>query len=226
MAGRHFVGFLGVLSLVLVGGCTREMHETTRTYTDPSLATRTVSAIALFPVRDALIAESQSVDMNRRLVDALQRKNPKVRVIEPRDVIAILNGKHLVDDYDHYLVELGQTGIPNRDILGRIGEALGVDAIMQGRLVGLQQADGSGMSGVPGLTALTLRYSIVCTRDAVLLWETSEEVRKQRSSNFSAAPRLRGVLPEAVANIAATIPAFAAAPAQPTGPGTSGSGRS
>lgn len=225
MVSRACVGFFGLLSFLLVVGCTpRGTRDATRTYTDPSLGTRIISSIALFPVRNAPIAESESIRMNREIVQTVQRKNPGLKIIEPVEVVETLNKMHLVDDYDRYLLELTQTGIPNKDILRRIGEALGVDAIMQGRLVDLLQRDGSGWSGVPGITAFSLRYSIVSTREGILLWETSEEVRKQRSSNFTSAPSLRQVLPEAVGRVITTIPSFSVGPREvtqepETGPG-------
>lgn len=222
MASRTCVGVFGLLLSVLGVGCTRGTRETTRTYTDPSLGTRIISSIALFPVRNAAIAESESVRMNREIVRALQSKNPGLKIIEPMMVVEMLNKMHLVDDYDRYLLELTQTGIPNKDILRRIGEALGVDAIMQGRLVGFQQRDGSGWSGVPAITTFSLRYSIVSAREALLLWETSEEVRKQRSSNFTSAPPLRDVLPEAVGKVMTTIPSFSVGPREVNQPAPQG----
>lgn len=216
MASRFSLGALGALPFLLMTACSSHPYETTRTYTDPSLAARHVSAIALFPVREAPIAESESIEMNRQIVEALEHKNPGLRVVGPPEVVETLNRKHLVEDYAKYLAVRSQTGISNNDILREVGEALGVDAIMQGNLVELQQRDGTGLSGLPANTTLTLRYSIVSTSDAALLWEISEEIRKQSSSNFGSAPRLRDVLPEAVAKVTANLPSFPLAPAAPT----------
>jgi hypothetical protein len=190
---------------VFIPSCTTS-HDT-RTYADPSLGTKIISSMAVLPVRNAPIAQSESIRMNRELAQTVQRKNPALRVLGPVEAVEKLNELHLVDDYDRYLAGLAQSGIPNREILLRIGEALGVDALMQGQIIGLMQQDSA--IGRPASTAFALRYSIVSTKDGMLLWETSEEMRKKRQTIFSSAPPLQEVLPEAVAKVIQSIPSFA-----------------
>lgn len=195
------------LTFVSAVGCTTT-HET-RTYSDPSVGTKTISSMAVLPVRNAPIAQAESIRMNREIAQTVQRKNPNLTVLGPVESVEKLNELNLVDDYDRYIVALAQSGIPNKAILKRIGEALGVDALMQGQILGLQQQDGTGWGGRPGSSSFALRYSIVSTKDGMLLWETVEEMRKRSgSSNFSAAPRLQEILPEAVGKVMGTIPTF------------------
>jgi len=201
-----------IISVASLSSCTT--HDT-RTYTDPSIGTRTILSIAILPVRNAPIAQSESIRMNRDIAQTVQRKNPGLHVLGPVEAVEKLNELHLVDDYDRYIVALAQSGIPNKETLYRIGQALGVDALMQGQIVGLSQQDGTGAWGRPGSTAFALRYSIVSIRDGMLLWETSEEMRKKRQSNFSSAPPLQEVLPEAVEKVLQTIPSFAFAAQKP-----------
>ena len=188
-----------------LSGCTTS--HTTRTYSDPSMGTKAIISMAILPVRNAPIAQAESIRMNRELAQTVQRKNPSLQILGPVEAIEKLNEKNLVDDYDRYVVALAQSGIPNREILSRIGAALGVDALMQGQLVGLAQKDGAPYS--PASTVFVLRYSIVSTKDGMLLWETSEEIRKKRQTIFSAPPPLEEVLPEAVQRVEQSIPTFA-----------------
>ena len=189
--------------LVLLAACTS--HET-RTYSAPSVGTKLISSLAILPVRNAPIAQSESIQMNRELTQAVQRKNPTLSILGPVEAVERLNEQNLVEDYDRYIVGLAQSGIPNKAILARIGAALGVDAIMQGQILGLAQQDG-GWGGRYPSTTFSLRYSIVSTGDGLVLWEIVEEIRKTRSAGISA-PSLQKVLPDAIQVVIQRIPVF------------------
>ena len=190
--------------LVLLTSC-GPTHQT-RTYTAPSIGTKMISSLAILPVRNAPIAQSESIQMNRELTQAVQRKNPTLSILGPVEAVERLNEQNLVEDYDRYIVGLAQSGIPNKAILARIGAALGVDAIMQGQILGLAQQDG-GWGGRYPSTTFSLRYSIVSTGDGLVLWEIVEEIRKTRSAGISA-PSLQKVLPDAIQVVIQRIPVF------------------
>jgi hypothetical protein len=197
-----------ILSLgFFLTGCA-STKTTVRSYTDPAVGTRVITSLAILPVRNAPIAQSESIRMNREIAQTVQRQNPSLRILGPVEAIQALNASNLVADYDNYLVALAQSGIPNAEILRRVGAALDVDAIMQGQIVGLYQEDGS-YPGRPGVTKFALRYSIVSTQDALLMWETSEEVKRRTGTVFEQAPPLEEVLPEATEVILKSIPKFA-----------------
>ena len=193
-------------------GCTTTHN--TRTYTDPSIGTKKISSLAILPVLNAPLAQSESIRMNRELAQAVSRRNPSLQILGPAESVEKLNSSGLVEDYDRYVVGLAQSGIPNKATLAKIGVALGVDAIMQGQLLGLHQQDGQ-FGWRQGSTTFALRYSIVSTRDGMLLWETVEEIRKRRQTTLSSSPQLQEVLPEAMQAVMQSIPAFTFAGATP-----------
>jgi hypothetical protein len=192
---------------VLITGC-ESTSTRVRSYSDPAVGNRVIASLAILPVRNAPIAQSESIRMNREITQTVQRQNPNLRIVGPVESIQALNAKNLVADYDNYLVGLAQSGIPNSEVLHRVGEALGVDAIMQGQIVGLYQEEGS-YPGRPGRTKFALRYSIVSTQDALLMWETSAEVNRRTGTVFEQAPALELVLPDATQIVLKSIPKFA-----------------
>ncbi len=197
---------LAALSFAYVPGCAVTSTKV-RTYTDPSVGSQSISSLAILPVRNAPIAQEASIRMNRDIAQTVQRQNPNLKILGPVESIQTLNDAGLVDAYDRYLTALAQSGIPNAEVLRRIGDALKVDAILQGQLVGLSQQDGS-YPGHPGITRFALRYSIVSTKTGMLLWETSAEARRKTATVFESAPALEEVLPDATQTVLRSIPRF------------------
>lgn len=195
------------LLLVTLLACT-STNTSVRTYTDPSVGTTTIGSLAVLPVRNAPVAQSESIRLNREIAQTVQRQNPSLKITGPVESIQLLNDAGLVDKYDRYLVALAQSGIPNAEVLNQVGAALSVDAIMQGQLLGLYQEDGS-YPGRAGVTRFALRYSIVSTKNGMLLWEASADVKKKTATVFESAPALEQVLPEATQTILKSIPRFA-----------------
>lgn len=198
---------VSLLLLVSLCGCASS-KTTVRSYTDPTAGTRRLSAMAVLPMRNAAIAQAEGIRMNREIAQTVQRQNPQLKVLGPLEAVQLLNQHNLVGDYDMYLTTLAQSGIPNAEIMRRIGQALEVDAIMQGQIVGLLQQDGAYGRNA-GMTKFTLRYSIVSTRDGLLLWETFADVDERTATTVENAPPLELVLPEATAIILKSIPRFA-----------------
>lgn len=193
-------------ALLLLTGCaTSSTHS--RSYTDPTVGSRIISSLAILPIRNAPIAQSESIRLNREIAQTVQRQNSGLRVIGPVEAVDALNKAGLVDDYDRYLTALAQSGIPNAEILQRVGSALGADAIMQGQIVGLIQSDGY-YPGHAGTTKFSLRYSIVSAADGLLLWETSADVQHNTATVFEQAPPLETVLADATATVLKSIPQF------------------
>jgi hypothetical protein len=181
-----------------LAGCS---SSSVRTYSDPAMGTRPIGAIAVLPVQNAPLAKGESIRVNREVAQTVSRANPGILIVGPAESVQKLNEHNLVDDYDRYLVTLAQSGIANAGILARIGDALGVDAVMQGALLGFGRRDGYGNAG----SRLAVRYSLVSTVDGTVLWETTAELRSE-SGPFSAAPTLEDVLPEAIQKVLASMP--------------------
>jgi hypothetical protein len=87
-----------ILGAFLFSGCTTT--HTTRTYADPSIGTKKILSMAVLPVRNAPIAQAESIRMNREIAQAVQRKNPSLGILGPVEAIEKLNEHHLVADYD------------------------------------------------------------------------------------------------------------------------------
>ncbi|MGH9369255.1 MAG: hypothetical protein ACRD3M_16460 [Thermoanaerobaculia bacterium] len=198
---------ISLFLLACLYGCASS-KTTVRSYTDPTAGTRRLSAIAVLPMRNAAVAQAESIRMNREVAQTVQRQNPQLKVLGPVEAVQLLNQHNLVAEYDLYLTTLAQSGIPNAEIMRRIGQALQVDAIMQGQIVGLFQQDGAYGRNA-GITKFTLRYSIVSTQDGLLLWETFGDVDERTATTVENAPALELVLPKATAIILKSIPRFA-----------------
>src|SRR5262245_38107976 len=91
-----------------------------------------------------------------------------------------LSSAGLIETYSQFLREYGTSGILNKTALAKLGEALGVDAILQGDISQLEQQDGYPYH--PAYTKLVLRYSIISLKSGVLLWESSATAKKETTA--------------------------------------------
>ena len=129
-----------VLSLVLLlGSCTTTR---VRTYQDPSLSTTPLASVAILPLQNTRLGPQIAIDLNRGIVQALSRSNSSLKIMGPVEAQDKLSSAGLIETYSQFLRDYGTSGLLNKAALAKLGESLGVDAILQGDISQLEQRDG------------------------------------------------------------------------------------
>ncbi len=190
------------LAAVFMAACTTTR---VRSYQDPSLSTTPLSFVAVLPLQNTRLGPRVAIDLNRGVVQALSRRNPKLKIMGPAEAQEKLGTSGLIETYSQFLRDYGTSGLLNKAALAKIGDALGVDAILQGDISQLEQQDGYPYH--PAYTKLTLRHSVVSLQSGVLLWESSATVRHETTA-FNKAPEIEDVVPTAQSTLVAQMPAF------------------
>jgi hypothetical protein len=132
--------------------------------------------------------------MNRRIAEGLVQRNSSLKVVAGPEAVSLLNEKDLADDWARFLENYVTSGVPDANSLSRIGQALGVDAIIQGEMVEVLQEDGR-FGRNEGTTRVTLRLTMLAVEDGRLLWEASSDgLRKTASAAEDAPPVIEAVL--------------------------------
>jgi hypothetical protein len=101
-----------------------------------------------------------------------------------------INAANLADEWAVFLRNYNTSGIPNTNIVKRIGAVLGVDAIIQGSVLSVSQKDSNGYD-YP-MTRVNVRYGAINAKTGALLWEISSEGAIQPYS-YTAAPVIDAV---------------------------------
>jgi hypothetical protein len=142
-------------------------------------------------MRNTAFSPGEALDIDRGITTGLHQKNPLLKLIGTSDAVAMLNQKKLVQSYDSLLYSFEHSGIPNTDILNKIGTQLGIDAILQGRLSDVSQQDGHWGTGAQvGQTSVTIRYTILSTQTGATLWEGIATANKKGGMATTKAPPL------------------------------------
>ncbi|MFW6035299.1 MAG: hypothetical protein ACOCRZ_03490 [Halothermotrichaceae bacterium] len=168
-------------------GCTDK--ATINTYSDPSFSKNTITKLAVFPMKNTKLAPSESRTINRKIAQGIKDTDPTIEIISASEATKVMNREGLTDKWADFLDDYSSSGVPNTDTLFKVGDALGVDGIMQGEIVNIVQADGHyGWNG--GVSQVTVRYSILGTDSGKLLWEATSEGRKDTLTTLEDAPPL------------------------------------
>lgn len=202
------------LCLVMVFSMTGCKRATIETYVDPTLGSETVKRVAIFPFTNAAINPEQSQEINRKMAMAIGRMNSNIEIVSPAEVIAQMSNNGLADEWARFLRDYETSGIPNGQILSKVGQTLKVDAVMQGEILGLEQRDAGSiiaLNPISGKIKLTLRFNLLSTTSTLasrLLWWSSCEAELEQSSRFSSQPKLFEALNLAADKTLATMPTF------------------
>ncbi|MDP2883906.1 MAG: hypothetical protein Q8P51_02655 [Ignavibacteria bacterium] len=157
---------------------------TIQTYVNPSLNSSKITSVSVFPLNNAFLQQSDSlgtgdmIEINRMFQMEFARKNSKTKILDPVSSTELLKKGDLVNPYDALLRDYyTNTNIPNAQTLKSIGQNLGVDAIIQGFVVGVFQRDGVfGSYQIPasrGETKVTIKYVMFSTMSGDVLWEAT-----------------------------------------------------
>ncbi|MFO1477480.1 MAG: hypothetical protein U1F98_12600 [Verrucomicrobiota bacterium] len=142
-----------------------------KTFVEASLHASDVKAIAIFPIRNVRLQMDELREVNRGITDGFRRQNPDLKIVGAAESVTMLNEAGLADKYSEFLRNYSQSAIPDVKTLKEIGQALGVDAILQGEVFSIEQRDGTATSF--GKTSLQVRYVLLATKTGTVLWEAT-----------------------------------------------------
>jgi len=184
---RSYRLHMSAVLILFVIGCS---SATLKSFVNPSIDPESIQSVAIFPIRNIRLLTDEARELNRSITQAFHDCNPTVEILGPSEAIDKLNDADLAAEYSDFLRDYATSGIPNAKTLQQIGNALGVDAILQGEVFDLKQIDGNAMYGVKGKTSLTVRYSLMSTSVGDVLWEATSNAKKQTATVLQSAPPL------------------------------------
>ncbi|MCH8315453.1 MAG: hypothetical protein IIA64_05725 [Planctomycetes bacterium] len=197
----------GVLAIVIglvATGCSIK-RATLNQFVDPSFGPGTISSVAVFPIKNTRLAPSEAQQINRKISQAIHARSPGLEIMSSAEATRKLNSAGLVETWANFIDDYVTGGIPNATDLRTIGRALGVDAIMQGEIVSVQQRDGA-YGYTRGSTRVTVRFSMLGTKDAKLLWESSSDGIRATATTMDVAPPVIEAITLAVDKICENLP--------------------
>jgi len=162
-----------IVAAMVISSCSGNRARV-NTYTDPSFDQTTIKSIAILPMRNSQIALSDSMMINRTLAEHLHRSRQDISIVGPEESVNALNEANLTDAYSAFLSTYYTSGIPNRKTLLEMGKALNADAIMQGGVIEISQADGNGWDREATARA-TVKYSLISTKKGSIIWDSTAE---------------------------------------------------
>jgi hypothetical protein len=181
---------LYILAALVISGCATS-KATIDSYVDPNFSTGSVKNIAVFPLRNARLAPSEALQLNRDITQAINRKNPAIQITGAAEAIEILNEKGLAEQWTKFLENYVTSGIPNAAILRDVGAALEVDSILQGELINVVQSDGDGWSRA--VTRVTVHYAMMDVAGNKTAWDATSDGIVNGNYYESAAPIIEAV---------------------------------
>jgi hypothetical protein len=160
-----------------------------KTYVEPSIQPGTIRSIAIFPIRNVRLQPDELREINRGITDGFRKQNPQLAILGATESVKMLNDAGLAEKYSEFLRNYSQSSIPDVRVLQDIGKALGVNAILQGEVYGVVQTD--AVRAVEyGKTSLVIRYVLLSTVNAGVLWDSASSAFKLSSDPGLPAPPL------------------------------------
>ena len=194
----------GLITLVGLAGCATT-RATVNSYVDPNHGSGDVSSVAIFPMRNARLAPSEAQQLNRKIAMGLQERSSELAIMSPAQTVNLLNEAELADEWADFLNDYVTSGVPNAQTLRQIGDALGVEAIIQGEVVSVVQEDGA-FGWTKGSTRVTVRYSMLGVNSGRLLWECSSDGICHTATTIGSAPPVIKAIQAAVDKIVQNLP--------------------
>lgn len=209
------VATLVILSIAVIGfgvACASapvKQGSTVKTFVEPSIQSSAIKSVAIFPIQNMNLLPDEIRQFNRGITDGLGKKNPKLKLVGAVESVTMLNSADLAYKYSQFLRDYNQSGIPDIKILNQIGTALGIDAILQGEVSSISQADGYvGINGVQyyGKTSLSVRYVLLSTINGGVLWEATGTAFKLSEKQKDPAPTIFEVIQLSQEKILSALP--------------------
>lgn len=200
--------------LVLAACATSE--ATIDTYRNPSYRIADVRSLAILPLRGEHVTPVEAQKLTRALADSIGQDAPALRVVGPSRVVSLMNEHELTDRYVSFVRDYSQTGVPDVEFLGDLGEALDSQAMMLGQVLEVRQQDGSTtfLGGSKGTTRISLRFTMLDSRGEVL-WEATGDGLRRSARNGDAAPPVAEAVQLAMGTIIANRPTATLAESSP-----------
>lgn len=200
-------GFLLFPLIAFVSTACATSKATISSYSDPSFASEEIQRLAIFPIRNARAAPSEAFQVNRRVTQEVSRKSPGLEIVTPTEAVNLLNDRELADDWADFYEGYVIGGVPDAAALDRFGQALDVNAILQGEVVSVFQEDGE-FGGNKGQTRVTVRFALLGCSDGKLIWEASSDGIRKSATTLSDAPAIIEAVNLAVDKILSNMPQF------------------
>lgn len=188
---------LAVAVTTLVTGCATSKVDS---YSNPAYSTTKIKSAAVMPISNQRINAGQALETNRRLISALQSRNPQMKIVAGPDAITTINDKDLVDPWNNFIVSYSQTGLPNTKTLKALTDALGVDTIVVGTIVRVREQDAAAY--VYPFIEVSLRYTMF-DKTGTILWEISSDAKQD---GYLSKPPMAEVISSAMDNIIEQLP--------------------
>jgi hypothetical protein len=131
---------MALVVLATLAGCATR-QATINAFVDPSFSTGQVRSLAVFPVRNARLAPSESQEINRRVSMAIRQRSPRTEILSAVEAVRILNEKGLASEWTRFLDNYTSSGVPDAPALAGYR-----NGYRRGRL---QTAEGPIEYGVP-----------------------------------------------------------------------------
>lgn len=194
-----------ILTCGLLTACTSS-RVTIDSYIDPAYSRAQIRSVAVLPVANPAFSPGEALELNRRVTMAIAARNSALRVLGAGEVVTALNQHNLAGPLGAFLDNFATSGIPDSSLLQRVGQALGVDVLIQGQLLNVLRQDGrAGFAATPATTRVTVRFVMLDCRLGRMIWQASSEGTRLKSGFSSAAPLIEAVNP-AIDKILATLP--------------------
>lgn len=186
------ISIAGILS-----GCATTSVDS---YSSPAYNSAAVKNVAVMPITNQRLNAGQALETNRRIISALQSRNPQMKVVAGADAVTAINDKGLADAWNNFIVAYSQTGLPNTNTLKSVAGALGVDAIIVGTMVRVREQ--SAAAYTYPFIELSLRYTMFDKTGSVL-WEVTADAKQD---GYASKPPIAEVVNLAMDNIIAQLP--------------------
>jgi hypothetical protein len=201
---KILVSLFILVVLLHISGCGIS-RGTINSYIEPTYIQGSVKRLAVFSVRNARFAPSEARQINRKLIQALVTKNPKLQIVSPSEALRIINDNDLASKWADFVEDYYTSGIANHSVLSEISKYLKVDGVLQGQLLNVFQVDGDNWSR-KGKTRVSISFSIVETHTAKTVWEATADGIKGNVSALSPAPPVADALELAIQKIIINMP--------------------
>jgi hypothetical protein len=205
-----FAIIISVIIFLFLGGCVSK-KGTIKTYLNPSVNASEIKSVAIFPLRNSFVQASigletgEMIDINKMFQVEFHNRNGQTKLVDAVSSKELLNQAKLVNSYDTLLAVLENTGIPNTEILNKIGNKLGVDAIIQGFVKEVFQRDGV-YGGNRGETRIIIKYIMLSTSSGDVLWEARCEGYKGTATTLAKAPPIEDAIEIIKGKIVSAMP--------------------
>jgi hypothetical protein len=193
-----------LLLVTLITGCVSK-KATLDEYVDPSEPIGDMGSIAVFPPADDSFEPQEVQQLTRKISDGVHARHPDMKIMDDRDVRKVMEDQGLAGDWARFRESYATSGKPDQALLGKMGNALGVDGILLGEIVSTTQHD-RDYEDSEGVTRATVRFSLFDIESGKLAWQAGSEGVVKMQTMATAAPPVREAVEVAVDKIMGAFP--------------------